>query len=101
MKTHILLEHLAEFREDPLNPSEPPHLVRLKPQTKPCEDCGEQCVDRVVNYSHKQLPVPHWRKKCCYCKKWYNPHTEQFDAASTDLQQIYNSATVQKKLTEK
>jgi hypothetical protein len=54
-------------------------IKQLKPIVKPCEDCGVECKNRVVNKTLYIFPKRHWRTHCSVCNRVQNPETKQFD----------------------
>lgn len=96
MNTHELLAHLAEFKVDKANPAEPPRLVKLKPNPKPCEDCNLVC-ERTLEHSIRLTPYKHWRTKCTGCGKWKCPETGKYDKVVWQLNNYHNSKN--KKIT--
>ena len=56
-----------------------------------CEDCGKRSVNnRVVSIRLVSQPVPHKRKYCNHCKKFFNPETQQFDLHAVSKSHFLN-----------
>jgi len=64
---------------------------------KTCEDCGQQCENRVVQHHLRQNPVVNWRSYCQACKLNKNPETGVFEFTTNELQRYWASKTVKKK----
>lgn len=87
MDTPIPKEILDQIKFSKLKKHEDspfPYPIGIKPQTKPCDDCGRVVKDRKEEIREHQFPQPHWRKRCKACKKTWNPHTHAYDLTDKD-----------------
>jgi len=72
-----------EFLIDPKdNPTLNLGIAKIRPITKPCDDCGEIVTNRRVEIKVYDNPYPHWRKNCVTCKMTEHPLTGRFDTPS-------------------
>jgi hypothetical protein len=63
--------------------SHPPYIRAFKTLPKTCDDCGRQCLNRVVTIKQSVYPQLHWRRRCTSCKMTQNPLTGQFELEDT------------------
>lgn len=66
-------------------------IVGIKPQTKPCEDCGNTVVDRRTSTRLSHYPSTHWRTICDNCKCYLNPNTGKFDIKGKEANLVFIS----------
>jgi hypothetical protein len=81
MKT-LVPQHILEqikFSDLKRDEGDYPVPVGIKPQTKPCEDCGQTVTDRTVEIKLFQHPQKHWRQRCTNCNLFKNTDTHKFD----------------------
>lgn len=73
------------------NPTQAYQVTRLKPITKPCEDCGLVVENRVVSHKIYSFPHAHWRTNCENCRRTKNPETGKFDVDFKQSQSVFIS----------
>jgi hypothetical protein len=51
-------------------PSEESQQLVLRPEPRPCRDCGDMVVERRVTFQKKwgYKDIPYWQKKCDTCR---------------------------------
>ena len=66
-----------------------------------CDDCGLTSVlNRRICYTKNPSPFVHWRGKCGYCHRYFNPITEQWETISAQelnyvLRRYYTKITAE------
>jgi hypothetical protein len=75
-----------------------PVIIKLKNQSKFCEDCNEVVENRVLSIRVVPYPVPHWREKC-NCGIHKNPNTGEFNVTNNqELQDAFRKYLISKEL---
>jgi hypothetical protein len=85
-----------EFKKSKDEEASYPELIRIRPISLPCEDCGEIVEDRRTTTSVRQTPLPHTRTSCSICKRFKNPETGEFDLERNELDAIYYQKKLKK-----
>lgn len=61
------------------NPTKPIDCVRLKDQSRTCEDCGKRLRhQRTVRISQRTWPQRHWHHYCEACRCYRDPITGEY-----------------------
>ena len=74
-----------------------PRDLKLTHLPRPCEDCGDDVVDRRTIMRYHNWPCSHWRIKCENCKLYRNPATGEFDCTRYAVDAHYKELTKQQK----
>lgn len=75
----VYYDKLIAWRESQPNESVPPEILRIKVQSKNCEDCGRLCPEgRRVECKQHSTGRTHWREYCTTCELYKDPATGKF-----------------------
>ena len=79
---------------DGVNPTTVPILVKLKPCSTNCEDCGKHCPNgrqlTAKLYPSRALGL-HWRKRCVTCQRYLNKDTGKYTVPDNNASNHYST----------
>lgn len=77
-----------------------PVIKSIRHDPKPCEDCGQMVVDRVVRSSINHgstYRAPHIKHHCQICKMYRNPETGVYDMTFKEINGHFYASKKQKR----
>lgn len=72
-----------------LNETMPLDLLEVKHELKPCEDCNQVVIDRVLHIKRYQNPFTHWKQYCTSCTKYKHPVSGEYCLDQYEIAKYY------------